>query len=143
MFDQSSSLAEVAVSDRPARDRANEANEIERKQRYDAGLCRDCPRKRRPTGTLCGHCRNRIERNTVRDANKQPRKGPPGRAVELGMDASMAIREATEARAMLVEAYAMPRSAQRIEAIKQAKAKFALASRFLDHIVDKLGGGEG
>lgn len=69
-------LAEAIVSDdRPRRDRANEQNELERQARFDQGLCRDCDRKRRPTGKLCTWCRRRIESNTVRDAAAQPRKG--------------------------------------------------------------------
>lgn len=140
MFDMNSSLAEIAVGDRPRRDRDNEAGEQDRAARRAKGLCRDCNRKSK--AVLCTRCRRRIEANTERYVG-QPRKGPPGKGVELGMDAGMAIREASDARAMLVEAYEMPRSMVRTEAIKQAKAKFALAARFLDHIVDKLGGGEG
>lgn len=70
-----SSLAEETVSDRPRRERAGEAAELERQRRFEQGLCRDCDRKRPATGKLCKWCRRRIERNTVRDAEKQARRG--------------------------------------------------------------------
>lgn len=141
MFQASSSLAEISVgTDRPRRDRAGEASEQERAQRRADGLCRDCPRKAQ--SVLCTRCRRRIEANTERYVG-QPRKGPPGKFVEIDKDLALAVRDIADAKAAIAELGALPRSAQRTEALKQARAKLALGARFVDHVVDKLGGGEG
>ncbi len=89
---QHSTLADVSASARPQRERNDEALEVERRNRYDRGICRDCNRKRRPTGKLCTLCRRRIERNTERDPGKQARKGRMSIADSDASDLKLAVQ---------------------------------------------------
>jgi hypothetical protein len=140
MFDMHSSLAEISVGDRPRRDRANEAAEVRRKELRELGLCIDCEEPSR--AQRCPTCLARVEGNTVRDANKRGRRGRLTKSDDFGLDLGLSVRELSEARAMLVEAYNLPRSAQRTEAIKQAKAKLLLGIGFANHVIERIGGGD-
>lgn len=94
MFTNNSTLADeiTTATGRLRRERDLEANELERVRRFDAGKCRDCNRKRRPTGKLCGHCRNRIEKNTPRDLGKQARRGRLSIQEADGQDLKLAVQ---------------------------------------------------
>lgn len=94
MFTSHSTLADeiTTATGRPARARDLEPAELERRARVEQGLCERCDRKRRATGKLCGHCRNRIERNTVRDAGKQARRGRLSISEADGQDLKLAVQ---------------------------------------------------
>ena len=78
----------------------------------------------------------------MRDANKQARRGRLTKGGDDGLDLGLAVREISEGRAMLIEAYKMPRCPQRVEAIKQALAKVQLGAGFANHVVERRSGGK-
>lgn len=97
-----SALAELAVSDRPRRDRANEAAEQRRRERQARGRCIDCGerpftllpsgRRRFKRTQRCDECRARVEANTARDPHKRERKGRLSIADCDRDDAKLAMR---------------------------------------------------
>lgn len=67
-------LAESGVTDRPRRNRTQEASEQERQARRAQGLCRDCDRRTKNNTLWCTWCRKRVELATDRYVGR-PRKG--------------------------------------------------------------------
>lgn len=123
---------------RAVRDRANEPLEVRRRQLREDGLCITCEQ---PSPTQrCAECRGVIEANTERDRGRAV-KGPPTKIFEDGFDLGQAVRELTDGRCALLEAYAMPDGLARREAIKVALAKVALGARFANHVVERRSGG--
>lgn len=100
-------LAEAVVTDRPRRQRDTEPSEIARRERYEAGLCRGCNRKR-TKGAFCTQHHNEVERNTARDPGKQARKGRLTIGDCDGADAKLAMRAFCAGFAGLDEVAARP-----------------------------------